>query len=224
MIDLPYYVLNEDEIKLFVPKGEVYDDKMETWLKCYSGYLSKKYGKELNEEEKIILSYFYKSENLNRLDRYTILLTSDNNHKNIISNLEEKGLLIKNNESPQIYPIYLVDRVLTKIDYSDELKELFKADYDLLPEKYKNVLNAIYQHSKFGIQDEVISANSIGNYIYFLDKKSIDDSKKFENFKRTIRTIFNRLEEKQFIVKKNGVKPNFEINSKYSNSNNLFTA
>ncbi len=222
LIDLPYYIIKEDEIKLYVPKGKVYDDKMETWLKCYSGYLSKKYGKDLNDEEKIILSYFFKSENLNRLDRYTILLTSDNNHKNIISNLEEKGLLIKNNESLEIYPIYLVDRVLTKIDYSDELKNLFKSDYDLLPEKYKNVLNAIYQHSKFGIQNEIINANSIGNYIYFLDKKAIDDSKKFENFKRTIRTIFNRLEEKQFIIRKNGVKPNFDINSEYINSNDLF--
>jgi predicted transglutaminase-like protease len=81
-----------------------------------------------------------------------------------------------------------------------------------------------YVYQKFGIQDEVISANSIGNYIYFLDNKSIDDSKKFENFKRTIRTIFNRLEEKQFIIRKNGVKPNFDINSKYLNSNDLFTA
>ena len=223
LIDIPYYVLSDDEIKLYVPKGKVYDDKMETWLKCYSGYLTKKYGRELNDEEKIILSYFYKSENLNRLDRYTILLTSDNNHKNVISNLEEKGLLIKNNESPQIYPIYLVDRVLTKIDFSDELKELFNADYELLPEKYKNILNAIYQHSKFGIESEIISANSIGNYIYFLDKKTIDDSKKFENFKRTIRTIFNRLEEKKYIIRKNNNKPDFEINSKYSNTNNLFT-
>ncbi|WP_395044334.1 RNA-binding domain-containing protein [Flavobacterium sp.] len=223
LIDLPYYVLTEDEIKLYVPKGKVYDDKMETWLKCYSGYLTIKYGKDLNEEEKVILSYFYKSETLNRLDRYTILLTSDNNHKNIISNLEEKGLLIKNNESPEIYPIYIVDRVLTKTDYSDELKILFKNDFDLLPEKYKNILNAIYQHSKFGIQTEIISANSIGNFIYFLEKKSIDDAKKFENFKRTIRTIFNRLEDKKFITRKNGNKPDFEINIKYSNTDNLFT-
>lgn len=223
LIDLPFYVIKEDEIKLYVPKGKVYDDKMETWLKCYSGYLTKKYGRDLNDEEKIILSYFYKSENLNRLDRYTILLTSDNNHKNIISNLEEKGLLIKNNESPEIYPIYLVDRVLTKIDYSAELKELFKSNYDLLPEKYKSILNAIYQHSKFGVQNEIISANSIGNYIYFLDKNSIDDSKKFENFKRTIRTIFNRLEGKDFIIRKNGHKPDFEINFKYSETNDLFT-
>lgn len=224
LIDLPYYVLNEDEIKLFVPKGKVYDDKMETWLKCYSGYLSKKYGKELNEEEKIILSYFYKSENLNRLDRYTILLTSDNNHKNIISNLEEKGLLIKNNESPQIYPIYLVDRVLTKIDYSDELKELFKADYDLLPEKYKNVLNAIYQHNKFSNQDVLVNANSISNFIFFNENKSIIDSGKFESFKRSYRLIFNKLHEKKFIFNKNlvGQKPNFEINSNYNSNQDLF--
>lgn len=224
LIDLPYYVLSEDEIKLYVPKGKVYDDKMETWLKCYSGYLTKKYGKELNEEEKIILSYFYKSENLNRLDRYTILLTSDNNHKNIISNLEEKGLLMKNNESSQIYPIYLVDRILTKTDYSQELKDLFKTNYDLLPEKYKNVLNAIYQHNLFGNPNDIINANSIGNFIYFNDNKSIVDSGKFESFKRSNRLIFSRLQENKFINNKNqlGQKPNFEINFKGLNKNNLF--
>ena len=222
LIDLPYYTLSEDEIKLYVPKGKVYDDKMEMWLNGYAGYLIKKYGKELSEEEKVILSYFHKSENLNRLDRYTILLTSDNNHKNIIANLEEKGLLLKNNDSPEIYPIYIVDRVLTKTNFSDELMGLFKNNFELLPEKYKNVLNAIYQYSTFGNQNEIIGANSIGNFIYFSQNKTIDDSKKFENFKRTIRTIFNRLEEKKFIVRKNNKKADFEINRLYKHSNDLF--
>lgn len=224
LIDLPYYVLAEDEIKLFVPKGRVYDDKMEAWLKCYSGYISKTFGRDLNDEEKVILSYFYKSENLNRLDRYTILLTSDNNHKNIISNLEEKGLLIKNEESPEIYPIYLVDRTLTKIDFSKELIELFKADYDLLPEKYKTVLNAIYQHNLFSNPKDLINANSIGNYIYFKENKSIIDSGKFESFKRSNRLIFNKLLEKKYIINKNitGQKPNFKINFDFNSNEDLF--
>jgi predicted HTH transcriptional regulator len=222
LIDLPYYSLSEDEIKLYVPKGKIYDEKMESWLKCYSGYLVKQYKKELNDDEKIILSYFFKSENLNRLDRYTILLTSDNNHKNIISNLEEKGLLIKINDSSDIYPIYIVDRVLTKTDYSDELIAIFKSNFELLPEKYKIVLNAIYQHSIFGNQNEIIGANSIGNFLYFSEKKLIDDSKKFENFKRTIRSIFNKLEQKNFIIRKVEKKSDFKINMFYSNANELF--
>ncbi|SHG29570.1 Predicted transcriptional regulator, contains HTH domain [Flavobacterium micromati] len=222
LIDMPYYILSEDEIKLFVPKGKVYDDKMEIWLKCYAGYLSEKYGKELSEEENVILSYFYKSETLNRLDRYTILLTSDNNHKNIISNLEEKGLLIKNNNSTEIYPVYIVDRVLTETDYSAKLNTIFKSDFELLPDKYKNVLNAIYQHSTFGNQNEILGANSIGNFIYFSENKSIEDSKKFENFKRTIRTIFNKLEEKKFIVRKNNKKSDFKINRSYQHLSDLF--
>lgn len=225
LIDLPYYVLAEDEIKLYVPKGKVYDDKMETWLKCYSGYITKKYGKDLNDEEKVILSYFYKSETLNRLDRYTILLTSDNNHKNIISNLEEKGLLVKNNQSSDIYPIYIVDRILIRADFTNELKEIFKSDFELLPEKYKNVLNAVYQHSLYGNTNDLINANSIGNFFYFNENKSIVDSGKFESFKRSIRLIFNRLEEKKFIenIKEIRQKPNFKINYNYSNSSNLFT-
>jgi ATP-dependent DNA helicase RecG len=224
LIDLPYYALSEDELKLYVPKGKVYDYKMETWLKCYSGYLSKKYGRELNDEEKIILSYFYKSENLNRLDRYTILLTSDNNHKNSISNLEEKGLLIKNDESPEIYPIYLVDRVLTKSDFSEELNKLFNTDYNLLPEKYKTVLNAIYQHNEFSNQDVLINANSISNFIFFNENKSITDSGKFDSFKRSYRLIFSKLQENKFIINKNivGHKPNFEINFNYNSNHDLF--
>lgn len=224
LIDLPYYVLTGEEIKLYVPQGKVFDDKMDTWLKCYSGYLTKKYGRELNDEEKVILSYFYKSETLNRLDRYTIMLTSDNNHKNIISNLEEKKLLIKNTQSPDIYPIYIVDRVLTKTDYLEELSLIFKSAFDLLPDKYKNVLNAIYQHNIFGNPNELINANSIGNFIYFSENKSIIDSGKFESFKRSNRTIFNKLKEKKFISNKNeaGQKPNFEINLNFDSKQDLF--
>jgi len=71
---------------------------------------------------------------------------------------------------------------------------------------------------------ELINANSIGNFIYFSDNKSITDSGKFESFKRSNRTIFNKLKENKFISNKNeiGQKPNFEINLNYNLNQDLF--
>jgi predicted HTH transcriptional regulator len=49
-IDLPYYTLMTDEIKLFIPKSKIYDDAMEIWLNSFSGFINELYGKELSEE------------------------------------------------------------------------------------------------------------------------------------------------------------------------------
>jgi predicted HTH transcriptional regulator len=81
-IGVPYYIFHsENDISLFIPKGKCLDDKMEHWLKSFSGYLQKKSGGAgLSEHEQVVLCYFYQSELLNRSERYTILLTPDNNH------------------------------------------------------------------------------------------------------------------------------------------------
>ena len=210
LIDLPYYILKLEEIKLYIPKGKIYDDRMESWLNSFSGYLQKKIGRDLNLEEKIILSYFYKSELLNNLDRYTVLLTSDNNHKDIVAFLESKGLIIKFYDELNVYPIYLVDRTLTKIDYFDKLELKYKDKFNYLQYNYKKVLNAIYHFENFGNPKQIISANNIGNYLYFQENTSIIDSKKFENYKRSIRLIFNKLEKNNFIIK-NKNRPNYSL-------------
>lgn len=222
--------LNDGEIKLYIPKGKVFDDAMASWLNSFSGYIIEKYEKELEEDEKIMLSFFYKSEMLNRLENYTILLTMDNNHKEIIANLEEKGLIFRNAQSPDIHPIYLVDRILIKKDFSNVLKSMFSNDYILLKPDYQEVLQAIYLHNTYTAKTEPLSANSIGTFIYAKNNKNIIDLNEYENFKRKVRNIFNQLESKKLIVRKDGKakieggKPDFEINPHYKQSNDLFNS
>lgn len=227
-IDMPYYILSEDEISLFIPKGKIYDNEMASWLESFSGYINAKLGNELSEDEKVVLSFFKKSEDLNQKERYTILLTSNNNHSEIIRKLEEKDIIFRYENSPEYYPIYLVDRNLLKTDFSDKLKEIFKNDWDALDLKFKEILNAIYLKSNFGNKNEIISANNIGNYLFFLKNKKITDSNNYESFKRKNRSLFNVLENNNFIKRKDlkkkeeGGKPDFIINNNFLSENNLF--
>lgn len=214
--DVPYYFFRaENDIGLVVSKGKVLDEEAKMWLNSYSGYIFDKCNKrELTEEEKIILTYLYKSERLNWLERYTILLTTDNNHFSAIADLEAKGLIYKYPGSSRIHPIYLVDRVLSKNDFTEELSELFGEDYDVLTNDYKKILNAIYLFDSYSRQ-KVISANLIGNFIYHKEHIVIRDLKAYENYKRKVRNIFNKLEEKEFINRSKDGKPQFIINKSY---------
>ena len=172
-----------------------------------------------------MLSFYRKSEMLNRVESYTILLTMDNNHKEVIASLEENGLIFKDPKSPEIYPIYRVDRILMKNDFSQELKAIFGNEWTALKSEYREILEAIYRHTEFGLQSETVSANSIGTFVYLNYHKNLTDLNDYENFKRKIRNIFNRLENKQFIIRKDkktkeqGGKPDFVINNNFEDQN-----
>ncbi len=228
IIDVPYYILTESEIKLFIPTGKVFDAEMAAWLDSFSGYIFGKNGRELNEDEQIMLSFYRKSELLNRLESYTILLTMDNNHKAVIANLEDKGLIFKDPESPEIYPIYRVDRNLMKNDFSEELRSIFKQEFDFLKLDYREVLNAIYWCNTFASNSSAVSANSIGTILYINQNKKLNDINDYEGYKRKIRNIFNQLENKGFVVRKDGKKiaeggkPDFKINADFESFPNLF--
>lgn len=215
-INVPYYLLTLEEITLVIPKGKVFDENMVLWLKSYAGYLYQKMGRHLEEEEKIVLSYFYKSEMLNREERYTVLLTPDNNHFEVIADLEEKGLIYSVHEWRGIYKIYVVDRILIKQDFKPYLKTLFGKEFDFLSDIQKKILEKIYHLETFGSQEEQISANNIGHILYMQENKVISDVKDYENFKRKVRTVFNKLEAKNFIIKKNQTKYNFSINKNFA--------
>lgn len=218
-IDVPYYDFkHENDISLVVPKGKVYDEEAKLWLDGFSGYIYEKLNRrELTEEEKIILAFIYKSEKLNRLERYTILLTKDNNHFSAIADLLDNGLIFKHPESPQIHPIYLVDRTLAKTEFSQELYEIFGSHYDLLSNEYKEILNTIYLHNHFS-KFKTVTAYSISAYLYFKKNVFVKDEKDYQNYKRKVRTIFNKLEDKDFIInlnKNNRYKPEYLINEKF---------
>jgi predicted HTH transcriptional regulator len=220
--DVPYFILRYEEISLYLNKGKVYDDEMETWMNSFAGYILKKYGRELSGEEKIVMSYFYKSEKLNRLDRYTILLSPDNNHAGVIAELEEKGLIFRYKQENEIYPIYLVDRELILTDFSKELIQIFGGKFNNLPLIAQKILAVIYQYNKYAMPNETVSANSVGNFIFLNEHKIITDLKIYENFKRKVRTIFNKLEEGAFIVRKNEKKADFEINKNFKRTPSIF--
>lgn len=150
-IDVPFYILHtENDISLFVRKGKVLDEPMKLWLDSFSGFIYKQNkGRDLSEEQEIALAYFYKSELLNRQERYTIILTPDNNHFDVISTLEENGLIYRHPNSPDLYPVFLVNRVLVKNEYSNELLQIFGGAFDNLSNDYKDVLDATYQHNFF---------------------------------------------------------------------------
>lgn len=225
-IGVPYYIFHSDnDISLFIPKGKLLDDKMEFWLKSFSGYLLKKSnGQELSTQEKKVLCYFYQSELLNRHERYTVLLTSDNNHFKVIAGLVDKELIMKHPESPKIHPVYLVDRTLTKTDFTDPLRNLFGADYDALNGDYKEVLQAIYQHNHYSAK-QVVNASLISTFLYVKKNQIVTGVREYYDFTRKVRYIFNRLADKKFIVLKDPSakkKPEFLLNTSYEEKKNLY--
>lgn len=223
-IDIPYYRLYaENDIGLFIQKGKVLDEEMIIWINSFSKYIiHKTNGRELTNEQKTVLAYFYKSELLNKLERYTILLTPDNNHYEVINDLETYGVITKLPSSPALYTIYIVDRVLTKREFSTEMREIFGGAYDDLNNEYKAILEAIYQHNEFSMTAEV-SANLIGNYLYLRDKKTITNIKDYDIFKRQMRNRINRLEKGGYIIRKGKpYRPQYLINKSFSRKPSLF--
>ena len=223
-IDVPYYRLySGNEIGLYIPKGKVLDEKSINWLKSFNKYILKKTKMiELTDEQQVVLAYLYKSEQLNCVEKYTVNLTPDNNHFEVITSLLAWNLIEKLPHSTSELQLFRIDPILKKEDFTEELQTVFDSDYDLLSLSLKNVLQAIYLHNEFSSVNE-ISANFIGNFLYFKSQKSSGiNLKEFGNFKRKVRNEINKLEQKRFIIRKYKGKPNYEINKTYQRPLSLF--
>lgn len=224
-IDLPYYILYaEQDVGLFIPKGKVLDDEMNWWIQSFEGHIYKKTnGRDLNEEQLTALAYFFKSERINKAEKYTIALTPDNNHFAVIADLEAWGLIEKHPASPQLYPIYIVDRVLIKFDFIDELRLHFGGEYDNLKSDLKEVLNVIYHFNHFGKSIKDPSASQVGNFLFFRKHQVVTDVEMFNEFKRKIRRIVNTLTKNGFLLKSGeGPKSNHILNDNFKRSGSLF--
>ena len=225
-IDVPYYLLHsESDISLHIPKGQVLDAEMLLWLESFSGYLlSKCDGIPLTDEENIVLAYFYKTEKLNKLERYTVLLTSDNNHFSEISSLEDKGLIFRTSigitEYP-LYPVYIVDRTLTKESFRQELRDIFGTDYDLLKLEHQEILEIIYRYQYFS-NYKAANANLVGDFLYRKKHKVIIEANKYENYKRGVRNTFNKLTKSGFIEKSTTIRYGFTLNQEFKKHSSLF--
>ncbi|TAK54067.1 MAG: hypothetical protein EPO24_13570 [Bacteroidetes bacterium] len=221
-IDVPYYRLySENEIGLIIQKGQTLDDEMKSWIFGFSRYiLNKTNGRELTSEQQTVLAFFYKSELLNLLERYTVLLTPDNNHFQVIKDLETYGLVEKHTHSPELYPVYSVDRTLTKKDFVSELRDIYGGDYDGLNEEFKAVLDTIYLFNEYALV-KIVNANLVGKYLYLKKHKVVTDTKNYDTFMRRIRNKILTLEKNGYIVKKNE-KKDYLINKGYKRKPSLF--
>ncbi|MCL2245834.1 MAG: putative DNA binding domain-containing protein [Lentimicrobiaceae bacterium] len=223
-IDIPYYrIYSKDEIGLFIPKGKVLDGKTANWLKIFDKYIKKKTnGIDLTEAQQTVLAYIYKSEKLNAVEKYTVNLSPDNNHFDVINDLCSWNLIKLLPQSTPEIQLFGVDSILKKEDFTAELRMIFGGEYDTLSLTLKKILQAIYLHSEYSMVTE-ISANLIGNFLYVQSQTSPQiDLKEFGNFKRKVRTEINKLERKAFIVRKSEGRPNYAINKNYQRTPSLF--
>lgn len=224
LIDVAYYVLhNEDDIGLFIPRGKVLDDEAKWWLKSFDGMINRHTnGRGLNEEQQTAMAYFYKSERLNRLERYTIALTPDNNHFAVIEDLLKWKLIERHPKSTDFHPTYVVARTLTKKDFFDDLRAIFGGAFDNLGNHFKDTLNAIYHLNKFGRDPNLVNAAQVGDFIYFGRHKTVVDVEAYNSYKRKIRKVVNQLTERGFLIKSNDARPSYWVNEGFERKPSLF--
>ena len=213
-IDLPYYKFHsEDELSLFIRKGKLLDEKMESLFSTYAAYIERKLnGQVITNEQKLVLSYFYKSELENKNERYTILLTRDNNHLDAINTLVDSELIFCHNISSELYSVFIIDRGLFKKDFSNELRRLFGADFDALNQEGRDALTCIYEYNKYS-KEQYPSANIIGNTLW-AKAGNADVLAGYEDFKRRIRKIINQM-EKRDVINRIHNKPKYHINESF---------
>ncbi|MEX0811458.1 MAG: RNA-binding domain-containing protein [Chitinophagales bacterium] len=223
-IDIPYYILYaEQDVGLFIPKGKILDDEIDWWLKSFGGYIFRKTnGRELTKEQATVLAYFFKSERMGYQERYCIALTPDNNHFFVIAELEKWGLIKKHPDSPELYPTYIVDQTLNKFDFTDELRNIFGGAFDELGSHYKDTLNTILHFNKYGKNLKDINAAQVGDFLYFRKNQKIEDVKKYNDYKRKIRSIISNLTKKKYLLKSKGARPSYNINRKFKRRPSLF--
>lgn len=221
-IDLPYFRFYDDsDLSLTLPSGKLLDAKTEVLFSAFDGYLIKKNnGIELSYKQKIVIAYLYKSELENKKYRFTILLTPDNEHFNILIDLQHKKIIYKHDCSTKYNPVYVLDKQLFKENFNSELIQLFKHDFVDLPDKYKQVLNLLYQHTFFSSQKH-LSASEIGNKIWAHLGNSTTIAG-FESFKRSIRNVVNKLEGKGMIIRLE-TKSLYQLNKNYKIPTTLFS-
>jgi len=220
-IDVPYFLFGIDNITLTIPKGKVLDENMEALFESYSGYIRDKLdGDEISIEQKRILSFLYKSELRNKEDRYTILLTKENNHLQALLSLEDASLISRHENSSEHYPIFIIDRQLFQKDFKAELKEIFGERYNELPSEHKSVLRFIYERNTFA-EEKYPSANEVGGKLWIM-RGNGDKLEGYEAYKRKVRKIINSLEDGNMLKRDNG-KAKYFINKQFKDINpNLF--
>ena len=199
-IDLPYYLLRQDEVTLFLCSGRLLDDRLERLFQAFDQYIADKLsGGTLSPPQKLVLAYLIKSEWANEQVRYTILLTPGNNHFQELLGLERAGLIAKHHCSSAIYPIYVPDRHFVRKDYVSELRDMFGIRFDNLDPLLKDILSVVYRINHFS-KAKVVSAK-LASFSLWHDRSDADDIRAFDAFYRKVRMAFNKLTKGSFVTK-----------------------
>ncbi len=163
-IDVSYYRLYSEEVRLFICTGKLLDESMVRLFESFKGFLRIKLdGLDPTIPQKLVLAYLIKSEIANSLERHTILLTPDNSHHEEISSLEKAGLIERHPDSPRFSPIFLASRELVTKEYFRKLRVIFGEDFDFMDKIYKDCLNVIYRYQYFSTL-KGINATQVGRY------------------------------------------------------------
>lgn len=198
-IDLPYYEIKENMVSLIIPTGKLVDEAAETWLQGFQRYIELSIKNKLTAEHKAVLAYFYKSELLNKRRFFTILLSESNNHFEVIDELKTANILVQHPASTELTPIYVLDRVLLKTDFRNELTDLLGHDYIDFDEATKEILNLTYLYSKYNLQ--ALKAAELTPEVYRrLHGKQIV-AKTYESLGRKVRGICNQFQKEGLFLK-----------------------
>ncbi|WP_029275635.1 RNA-binding domain-containing protein [Pedobacter borealis] len=218
LVDVPFYELKDGTITLRIPSGKLVDDSIETWLEGFNFYITSKLKNVLTDEHKSVLAYFYKSEVLNKQRYFTILLSEGNNHFTVIDQLKQARLIYEHESSTEEIPIFILDRVLVKMNFFEELEEIIGTEYIQYDSIAKEILNIIYLFDKFN--NKPLKASDITPEVYRKINGNKIIAKQYETLGRKIRSLCNRLESKG-ILNKNDKKA-YSLNAKYISKNQLF--
>lgn len=222
-IDVAIYLIRPESVALTIQKGKVLDDRMKGWLQSFAGFiLTQTNGTELDESQQTALAYFYKCEELNRNERYTVALTPDNNHYDILSKLNSWNLIEKIGDEYNFYPIYAINRALVKTDFNAELRTIYGGAFEGLKSDGKDVLAVVYRFQHFGHPAEKLNAARIGDFLYFTKHREIQDVKAYNDFKRKIRKVVNDLNAMTFLINQPGATKAYRINEGFVRTASIF--
>lgn len=204
-IDLPYYVLGTEDVKLHLCAGRLLDDRMERLFKGFGRHLEQRLaGAALSASQKVVLAYLIKSEWANELVRYTVLLTPDNNHFAELVSLERAGLIARHAASTPTHPVFVADRLLVRREFFAELQALFGAALEPLAPLQREVLSAVYRFDRFSTAGAVSAKEA--SFELWASRGGAQDIQAFDAFYRQVRRAFNALEKASLVAKKAGTR------------------
>lgn len=214
-IDVPYYDLSiPDSITLVVPSGSLLDDNTARWLNAFDAYLNKKLKGSLNLQHKLVLAYLLKSERNNQQRRYTILLSPNNNHFEVLTTLKKAQLIqeITYDKADQI-PVYVIDPTLTIDDFDEPIAQLLQQDLSSLSKETVDILNILYRHNHYN--EQAVKPSAITPELYFKYYGKNMNPIYYETLGRKIRKICSDLWQKKWLTKqKNGAYQLLNLSAK----------